>query len=40
MIGGFANRLARINLTTGDITYEPLNEEDVRKYVGAARLRR
>lgn len=35
MIGGFANRLARINLTTGDITYEPLNEEDVRKYVGA-----
>ena len=35
MIGGFVNKVARINLTTGDIGYEPLNDEDVRKYVGA-----
>src|SRR5512134_974303 len=35
MIGGFMNKLARINLTTGGISYEPLDEEDVRKYVGA-----
>jgi aldehyde:ferredoxin oxidoreductase len=35
MIAGFQNRVARIDLTTGTVTYEGLNEEDVRKYVGA-----
>ena len=35
MIAGFVNRVARINLTTGAITYEELNEGDVRKYIGA-----
>ena len=35
MIAGFNNHVARIDLSTGTVTYEPLNEEDVRKYVGA-----
>ena len=35
MIAGFNNRVARIDLSTGAIAYEPLNDEDVRKYVGA-----
>ena len=35
MIAGYNDRVARINLSSGDIGYEPLNEEDVRKYVGA-----
>ncbi|MFN2202555.1 MAG: aldehyde ferredoxin oxidoreductase family protein [Caldilineaceae bacterium] len=35
MIAGFVNRVARVNLTTGAITYEELNEADVRKYIGA-----
>ncbi len=35
MIAGFNNHVARIDLSTGAVTYEPLNEEDVRKYVGA-----
>ncbi|MFZ2489313.1 MAG: aldehyde ferredoxin oxidoreductase family protein [Anaerolineae bacterium] len=35
MITGFNNRVARINLTSGAVTYEPLNPEDVRKYLGA-----
>ncbi len=35
MISGFNDRVARIDLTTGEVTYEPLNAEDVRKYVGA-----
>ncbi len=34
-IGGYHNRIARINLTTGKVSYEPLNEEWVRKYIGA-----
>ena len=33
-LGGYANKLARIDLTTSDIKYEALNEEDVRKYAG------
>jgi aldehyde:ferredoxin oxidoreductase len=32
--GGYANKIARIDLSTGAIQYEPLNEEDVLKYVG------
>ena len=35
MIAGYNNRLAHINLTTGDVSYGKLNEEDVRKYIGA-----
>lgn len=35
MIAGFNNRVARINLTTGDVSYEQLNPEDVRKFLGA-----
>jgi aldehyde:ferredoxin oxidoreductase len=34
-IKGYNNRVARIDLTTETVTYEPLNEEDVRKYIGA-----
>jgi aldehyde:ferredoxin oxidoreductase len=33
-LGGYADRVARIDLTTGDIKYEGINEEDVRKYIG------
>jgi len=33
-LGGYANRIARIDLGTGAISYEPINEEDARKYVG------
>ncbi len=35
MIAGFNDRVARIDLTTGDVSYEQLNPEDVRKYLGA-----
>ncbi|HNS01938.1 MAG TPA: aldehyde ferredoxin oxidoreductase family protein [Anaerolineae bacterium] len=35
MIAGYNNRVAHINLTTGDVSYDTLNEEDVRKYIGA-----
>jgi len=34
-LGGYADRLARIDLTTGDIKYEGINEEDARKYIGS-----
>ncbi|MGQ9572905.1 MAG: aldehyde ferredoxin oxidoreductase family protein [Dehalococcoidia bacterium] len=33
-LGGYADRVARIDLTAGDIKYEGLNEEDARKYIG------
>jgi aldehyde:ferredoxin oxidoreductase len=33
-MGGYADRIARIDLTTGDIKYEGINEEDARKYIG------
>jgi len=32
--GGYADRVARIDLTSGAISYEPVNREDARKYVG------
>jgi len=32
---GYANRIARIDLSRGDVSYEPLSETDVRKYIGA-----
>jgi len=34
-LGGYANHLANINLSNGDISYNGLNEDDVRKYIGA-----
>ena len=34
-LGGFANRVARIDLTNRTISYEGINEEDARKYIGA-----
>ncbi|MBI3762218.1 MAG: aldehyde ferredoxin oxidoreductase family protein [Chloroflexi bacterium] len=33
-LGGYRNRVARVDLTHGKITYEPLNQDDLRKYVG------
>jgi aldehyde:ferredoxin oxidoreductase len=33
-LGGYADRVARIDLTSGDIKYEGINEEDARKYIG------
>jgi len=35
MIGGFNNRVAWIDLTTGAIEYRGIDEEDARKYIGA-----
>ncbi len=34
-IGGYHNRIARVNLTTGRVTYEPIPEEWIHKYIGA-----
>jgi aldehyde:ferredoxin oxidoreductase len=34
-LGGYADHVARIDLTTGDIKYEGIKEEDARKYIGA-----
>jgi aldehyde:ferredoxin oxidoreductase len=34
-LGGFANHLGRIDLTTGQVTYEEIPEEWARKYIGA-----
>ena len=33
-LGGYANRVARIDLTSGTVSYEELNEQDARLYVG------
>ena len=33
-LGGYANRVAWINLTTGEVEYKPIDEEDARKYIG------
>lgn len=33
-LGGFVDRVARIDLTTGSVSYEGINEEDARKYLG------
>lgn len=33
-LGGYANRIARIDLTTGKVDYENPNEEDLKKYIG------
>ena len=34
-LGGYADRVARIDLTSGAVSYEGINEEDARKYIGA-----
>jgi len=34
MLGGYVNRIARIDLTNGEVKYEEMNEEIARKYVG------
>lgn len=34
-LGGYANRVARIDLTAGTVSYEEINEDDARKYIGA-----
>ncbi|MFC7222799.1 aldehyde ferredoxin oxidoreductase family protein [Halalkalicoccus sp. GCM10025322] len=34
-LGGFQDHLARIDLTDGDVSYESLDEEDAKKYIGA-----
>jgi len=33
-LGGYAGKVARIDLTTGKMRYEPINEEDALKYIG------
>jgi aldehyde:ferredoxin oxidoreductase len=33
-LGGYADRIARVDLTAGKIAYEGINEEDARKYIG------
>ncbi len=33
-LGGYADRIARVDLGTGQVTYEGLREEDARKYIG------
>ena len=34
-LGGYANRVARIDLTAGTVSYEEINEADARRYIGA-----
>jgi len=34
-LGGYANRVAWIDLNTGQVAYKPIAEEDARKYIGA-----
>ena len=34
-IGGFANRVARVDLSSGTVTYEQIPEDWARKYIGA-----
>jgi len=34
-IGGFANRVARVDLSSGTVSYEPIPEDWARKYIGA-----
>ncbi len=35
MIGGFANRVAWVDLTSGSIEYKGIDEDDAKKYIGA-----
>jgi aldehyde:ferredoxin oxidoreductase len=34
-LGGYANRVAWIDLSAAQIEYKPIEEEDARKYIGA-----
>ncbi|NHN46909.1 aldehyde ferredoxin oxidoreductase family protein [Halostella sp. JP-L12] len=34
-IGGFQDRVARVDLSEGDVRYEGIDEEDAKKYIGA-----
>lgn len=34
-LGGYANRVARVDLTAGTVAYEEINEADARLYIGA-----
>ena len=34
-LGGYANRVAHVDLTAGTVTYRPIPEDWARKYVGA-----
>ena len=34
-LGGYANKIARIDLTDGMVTYEAIPEDWKRKYIGA-----
>ena len=34
MFGGYANRIAQIDLSTGNVDYAEIDEELARKYVG------
>ena len=34
-LGGYADRIARVDLTSGQVAYEHIDETDARKYVGA-----
>ncbi len=34
-LGGFANRVARVDLSSGSVSYEPIPEDWARKYIGA-----
>ena len=33
-LGGYADHVARIDLTSGEVGYEGINEDDARKYIG------
>lgn len=33
-LGGYADRVGRVDLTTGAVAYEGINEDDARKYIG------
>ena len=33
-LGGYANRIARVDLTQGKVDYEKPNEDDLKKYIG------
>ena len=34
-LGGYANRVAHVDLSTGQVAYKPIPEEWARKYIGA-----
>jgi aldehyde:ferredoxin oxidoreductase len=34
-LGGFQDRVARVDLSSGDVAYESIDDEDAKKYIGA-----